>query len=423
MPFVKDTDFPKVLHNTLQTSGPSPTTVVGDHQHWRLLCIDAQSNIVCYIDPMGTGFPLEIQGMMKAFYAKQDTITTWKHHVWKHKLQRDGHNSGIWAIWLNEQWMQYWNAAHENDTFELFRMQHMTPMPKGQTMRLHCHNMMQNAQTPDLSKQKDHLQDSPIQAPPQNRPPMTSETAQTLHATDAPTEAADETAHNVSQHKPKEGRTHETTHRHAEVPAGKHMYLKKQDKQYYQVHSLNALLGQKAVSPQDMVKCCQLETTFKTSLAGMLQTGWFHATNGNFNTQVINAWLHHYSQPTVRLVAIKTFIPAKSSKEDFTAVIPTGLSEFRVSWIAGDQADESLDYGHAVCVRKHLTTNKWYLLDSERPKPIEMNTTEWAKLRGTVEVLQKGSAYNHGMIWNAVQDGYPQFESEPSYIHAKDAYH
>ena len=142
----------------------------------------------------------------------------------------------------------------------------------------------------------------------------------------------------------------------------------------------------------------------------------------HFNTQVINAWLHHYSQPTVRLLAIKTFIPAKSSKEDFTAAIPGGLNEFRVSWIAGDQAHESLDYGHAVCVQKDPTTNKWYLLDSERPKPIEMNTAEWAKLRGTVEVLQKGSAYNHGMIWNTVQDGYPQFKLELSYIHAKDVH-
>ena len=42
-PFAKDTDFPKVLHNTLQTSGPSSTIVMGDHQHWRLLGIHAQS--------------------------------------------------------------------------------------------------------------------------------------------------------------------------------------------------------------------------------------------------------------------------------------------------------------------------------------------------------------------------------------------
>ena len=130
--------------------------------------------------------------------------------------------------------MQYWNAAHETNTFEFFCMRHMTPMPKGQTLRLHYHSMMQNAQTPDLSKQTDQVQDSP----------------------------------------------------------GKHMYLEKQDKQHCQVHSLNALLGQKAVSPRDMVKFCQLQTTISTSLAGMLQKCWFHATNGNFNTQVI---MHGYT--------------------------------------------------------------------------------------------------------------------------------
>ena len=45
-----------------------------------------------------------------------------------------------------------------------------------------------------------------------------------------------------------------------------------------------------------------------------------------------------------------------------------------------------------------------------------------AKSRSSVEVLQKGSAYKHGMIWNTVQDGSPQFESGPNYIHAKDVH-
>lgn len=235
------------------------------------------------LDPMGAGFPPKIQGMMQAFYAKQDTDATWNHHVWKHKLQRDGHHCGVWTIWLNEPWTQYWNAVHENNTFEFFCMQHMSSMPKGQTLRLHYHNMVQNAQTPDLSNQTNQLQDmahkrvvngrlaksstievqdSPIQAPTKNRPQMTSDTAQTLHATDAQdasTEAANETANNVSQHEPQEGRAHE--HRHAGVAAGEHMYLEKQDKQHCQVHSLNALLGRKAVSPQDMVNFCQLGTT------------------------------------------------------------------------------------------------------------------------------------------------------------------
>ena len=116
-------------------------------------------------------------------------------------------------------------------------------------------------------------------------------------------------------------------------------------------------------------------------------------------------------------MAIKTFIPAKFLRKTLQQKFPL---DYMNSESAGDQAHESLDHGHAVCVHKDPTTSKWYLLDSERPKRIDMNTAEWAKLCGAVEVLQKCSAYMHGMIWNAVQDGYPQFESELSYIHAKD---
>lgn len=72
--------------------------------------------------------------MTKAFYAKQNTSGTWNHHVWKHKLQKDEHRCGIWAIWLNEQWMRYWNEAHDKHTFETFCMQHTTPVPQTGTL-------------------------------------------------------------------------------------------------------------------------------------------------------------------------------------------------------------------------------------------------------------------------------------------------
>ncbi len=175
------------------------------------------------------------------------------------KLQRDGHNCGIWAMWLSEQWMQLviGNTGMQpmkTKMFDLFYMEHMTPMPKEQTLRLHYHNMMQNAQTPDLSKQTYQLQDM---APTKNAK-TTSDTAQTLHATaqDAPT-AADETATNVSEHEPKGGRACGIVHRHAEVATSKHMYLEKQDKQHCQVHSSNALLGRKAVSPHGKLVTCR----------------------------------------------------------------------------------------------------------------------------------------------------------------------
>ncbi len=95
MPFVQDTDFPKVLHNTLRISSPSPTIVVGDHQQWRLLCIDAHSKTVSYIDPMGTCFPFEIQDMMKC-------KTGHRHHMEPPCMDTQ----------TSERWTQLWNMGH-----------------------------------------------------------------------------------------------------------------------------------------------------------------------------------------------------------------------------------------------------------------------------------------------------------------------
>ena len=67
-----------------------------------------------------------------------------------------------------------------------------------------------------------------------------------------------------------------------------------------------------------------------------------------------------------------------------------------------------IQYGHAVCVRKHPSTRQWYLLDSERGSPILLTAREWGLLKGAVIILAKGSAYSYNSIPGAQEEGYTQ---------------
>lgn len=51
---------------------------------------------------------------------------------------------------------------------------------------------------------------------------------------------------------------------------------------------------------------------------------------------------------------------------------------------------------------------EWYLLDSERPGPLRLNTTSWRQLKGTVSIFARGSAYNYSVIPGAKEEGYIQ---------------
>ena len=146
-PFRKDTDLPQVIFDTLQADGSCPAIVVGDDEHWRVICIDSRQQQVHYIDPFGSGFLPTIKSALMNFYNK-DRAANWDHLEWTHKLQHDGHNCGIWAIWIMEKWMQYWSQGGILHSFEDWCIPHLVPAPNGQRLRQHYWSLMKQAQRP-----------------------------------------------------------------------------------------------------------------------------------------------------------------------------------------------------------------------------------------------------------------------------------
>ena len=187
------------------------------------------------------------------------------------------------------------------------------------------------------------------------------------------------------------------------------LYLEKQYAQFCQVHALNAFFGRSIVTPQDMLHFCMQEIKSGTRLGGHLSASGYDQKTGNLPTMAIQAWLHRHTQPEVRLINIKTnyIVPGKSEME-IISELPQELDAFILSWNKGTERYKSTQCGHAMCVKRHARSGKWYLLDSEEDRPMLMTTTKWAELKGSISVLNTEGAYNHGAVYCAKKEGYPQ---------------
>ena len=202
---VLPSNFPEVLHQSLQSHGPCPAIIVGDHQHWRVICIDAEHKVVNYIDPLGTTFPPRIKEMLTGF-CTSDPQTQWTHMQWEYNLQKDNHNCGIWAIWLIERWMQYWNLQQRQHSFAQWCTHHMTIAPSGQGLRQHYWKMMKQTQKDKQTKAR---------------------SSDALH----------------------QGAMH--------LQQQNSFYIETQIAQFCQVHALNALFGHKAATTSNMLQFCE----------------------------------------------------------------------------------------------------------------------------------------------------------------------
>ena len=69
-----DTDFPKVLVGSLSTNGPCPSIVVGDGQHFKVICINAKTKTVDLIDPLGHDFRTDIKDQICSHYGEQAAV-------------------------------------------------------------------------------------------------------------------------------------------------------------------------------------------------------------------------------------------------------------------------------------------------------------------------------------------------------------
>ena len=119
MPNTSQSDIAGTLRKTLSRDGPSPAIVVGDNIHRRIILTDSRSQTVAFIDPFGSGFLRDIIAAIKTFH---DNVQPgrWRYTEWTTRLQQRGDtwSCGLWAIWMQEKWMQYWSQNEVTNTFE-----------------------------------------------------------------------------------------------------------------------------------------------------------------------------------------------------------------------------------------------------------------------------------------------------------------
>ena len=146
VPNTSQSDIAGTLRKTLSKNGPSPAIVVGDDIHWRIILADARSQTVAFIDPFGSGFLQDIVAAIKTFYDNEQP-GRWQYKEWTTRLQQRGDtwNCGIWAIWIQEKWMQYWSQNEVTSTFESWFQDNNGTIPAGQDLREHYHAVMQVA--------------------------------------------------------------------------------------------------------------------------------------------------------------------------------------------------------------------------------------------------------------------------------------
>ena len=146
VPMTSQSDIAGTLRKTLSRDGPSPAIVVGDDIHWRIILTDARSQTVAFVYPFGSGFLQDIIAAIKTFYDNEQA-GRWRYKQWTTRLQRRGDtwNCGIWAIWIQEKWMQYWSQIEVTNTFESWSQDNNRTIPNGQDLRKHYHAVMQVA--------------------------------------------------------------------------------------------------------------------------------------------------------------------------------------------------------------------------------------------------------------------------------------
>ncbi len=136
------------MRDALSPDGPSPAITFGDNIHWRVMLINARRKHVDFVDPFGTGFLHSVRTSVRKFY-QRDNTGTWTFTEWTKRLQPRGDtwNCGIWAIWIQKKWMQYWSQTEATEAFADWLEHDIDMIPEGQDLRQHYHVVMQIAIT------------------------------------------------------------------------------------------------------------------------------------------------------------------------------------------------------------------------------------------------------------------------------------
>ena len=140
-PLPAHADFTKVLLDSCSTEGPCPSIVMGDNLHFRIVCINAKTSIIDFVDPFGHGFPTEVRQLVQDFYDRHDGKGQRTYRTWSHIMQTDNYNCGIWSIWVMEKWMQYWSQGSTSTTFENYCKKHAAGLT-GTELRTHYYSVL-----------------------------------------------------------------------------------------------------------------------------------------------------------------------------------------------------------------------------------------------------------------------------------------
>ena len=134
----------QLLRDTFDREEPCPAIAIGDDIHFRTILIDSKTKSISLVDPFGSNFSENVKVGMLDFYGKDNT-GDWSFTEWKIKLQHDSYSCGIWAIWMQETWMQYWMQQQHDVSFETWFEQDVQSIPTATCLREHYHIQMANA--------------------------------------------------------------------------------------------------------------------------------------------------------------------------------------------------------------------------------------------------------------------------------------
>ncbi len=147
-PLEYSTDISQAMRDALSPDGPSPAITFGDNIHWRVLLINARRKHVDFVDPFGIGFLGSVRTSVQEFY-QRDNTGIWMFTEWTKRLKPRGDtwNCGIWAIWIQEKWRQYWSRKEATEACADWLQQDTNRIPEGQDLRQHYYVVMQVAGT------------------------------------------------------------------------------------------------------------------------------------------------------------------------------------------------------------------------------------------------------------------------------------
>ena len=175
-------------------------------------------------------------------------------------------------------------------------------------------------------------------------------------------------------------------------------YMEQQAARYCQVHALNAYHGSKVYDPEAAMILAEhthehIISVHPTS-NGIRNIHYnVDPTPGNFSTELINFYISQQAGPKKYLTSLplrqyRAAFPSPQ-EEQYPRGIHKGSSKSQIIQILGTHTRVILHYtkgtyGHAVCLKKYR--RHWYMLDSENPGPINLDSTPlsqgWHQVQG-----------------------------------------